>query len=144
MYRSRTFARRRARRGLPVTGRCPSDRQYDAWKAGSTVNKTSDAALRRPLNAIKRNAFPWMREVTKNAPQMALMPWGQAFKNFFAGIAEYPTVKKKGQHDSFTLTHDPFMVKGAQSAYSEVRRGSDARMVMFCRAPSPGRRTAGS
>ncbi len=85
-------------------------RQYDAWKAGSTANKPSDAALRRPLNALKRNEFPWMLEVTKNAPQMALMPWGRAFKNFFADIAEYPTVKKKGQHDSFTLTHDPLMV----------------------------------
>ncbi len=55
------------------------------------------------LNALKRNAFPWMREVTKNAPQLALMPWGQAFKNFCAGLAEYPTLKKKGQHDRFPL-----------------------------------------
>ena len=31
---------------------------------------------------------------------------------FFAGIAEYPTFKKTGRHDSFTLTNDQFTVKG--------------------------------
>ncbi len=68
--------------------------------------------MRRQLNAIKATQFPWMLEVTKNAPQMAIMHWGQAFKNFFAGTAEHPPFKKKGQHDSFTLTNDPFTVKG--------------------------------
>ena len=87
-------------------------RQYDAWTADSAANKPSDAALRRQLNAIKRNEFPWMLEITKNAPQMAIRHLGQAFKNFFAGIAEYPTFKKKGRHDSFTLTNDQFTVKG--------------------------------
>ena len=52
-------------------------RQYDAWQADSAANKPSDAALRRHLNAIKRNEFPWMLEVTKNAPQMAIMHLGQ-------------------------------------------------------------------
>jgi putative transposase len=68
--------------------------------------------LRKQLNAIKGDQFPWMLEVTKNAPQMAIIHLGQAFKNFFAGTAEYPTFKKKGQHDSFTLTNDQFTVKG--------------------------------
>ncbi|MDA8205869.1 MAG: transposase, partial [Thermaerobacter sp.] len=86
--------------------------QYDAWQADPTLPKPSEAALRRQLNAIKRNEFPGMLEVTKNAPQMAIMQLGQAFKNFFAGIAEYPTFKKKGRHDSFTLTHDQFTGKG--------------------------------
>ena len=67
--------------------------QYDAWQADPTLPKPSEAALRRQLNAIKRNEFPGMLEVTKNAPQMAIMQLGQAFKNFFAGIAEYPTFK---------------------------------------------------
>ncbi|MCY0899214.1 MAG: RNA-guided endonuclease TnpB family protein [Firmicutes bacterium] len=89
-------------------------RQYDAWKADPTLPKPSEAALRRQLNAIKRDAFPWMLEVTKNAPQMAIIHLGRAFQNFFAGTAEYPTFKKKGRHDSFTLTNDQFTVKGRQ------------------------------
>lgn len=86
--------------------------QDEAWKAAPTVPKPSDAALRRPLNAMKRDQFPWMLEVTRNAPQMAIIHLGHAFKNFFAGIAEYPTFKKKGRHDSFALTNDPFTIKG--------------------------------
>ncbi len=53
-----------------------------------------------------------MLDVTKNAVQMAIISLGQAFKDYFAGTAEYPTVKKKDRHDSFALTNDPFTVKG--------------------------------
>ncbi len=90
----------------------PWHQHYDAWKGDPTLRNPSEAALRRQLNALKRDAFPWMLEVTKNAPQMAIRQLGQAFKNFFAGTAEYPTFKKKGRHDSFTLTNDQFTVKG--------------------------------
>lgn len=88
--------------------------QFDAWKADPTLPKPTEAALRRQLNALKRDAFPWMLEVTKNAPQMAVIHLGQAFKNFFAGTAEYPTFKKKGRHDSFTLTNDQLAIKGSR------------------------------
>ncbi len=88
--------------------------QYAAWQTDPTWPKPSDAALRRQLNAIKRDAFPWMLDVTKNAPPMAIMHLGQAFKNFFAGVAGYPTFKKKGQHVSFTLTNDQFTLKGSR------------------------------
>ena len=87
-------------------------RQYEVWKADPTGSKPSDPALRKQLNAIKGDQFPWMLEVTKNAPQMAIKNLGQAFKNFFAGIAKYPTFKKKGRHDSFTLTNDQFVIQG--------------------------------
>lgn len=39
-------------------------RQYEAWKADNSLPKPSQAALRRQLNAIKREQFPWMLEVT--------------------------------------------------------------------------------
>ena len=38
-----------------------------------------------------------MREVTKNAPQMAIIPLGQAFQNLFAGRARHPKFRKKGR-----------------------------------------------
>lgn len=85
---------------------------YEAWTADPTLLKPSGAALRRPLNAVKRDAFPWRLEVTKNAPQRAIMHWGQVFPNFFAGTAEYPTFKKKDRHDSVSLTNDQFTVTG--------------------------------
>ncbi len=88
-------------------------RQYEAWKSDNTLPKPSQAALRRQLNAIKREQFPWMLEVTKNAPQMAIIQLGQAFKNFFAGRARYPKFRKKGLHDRFTLTNDQFDINGS-------------------------------
>jgi putative transposase len=76
--------------------------------------KPSDPSLRRKLNSIKREKFPWMLEVTKNAPQMAIIQLGQAFKNFFAKRAAYPKFRKKGIHDRFTLSNDQFTVNASR------------------------------
>jgi putative transposase len=89
-------------------------RQYEAWKADNTLPKPTEAALRRQLDAIKREQFPWMLEVTKCAPQMAIIQLGQAFQNFFAGRARYPQFRKKGVHDRFTLTNDQFDIDGSR------------------------------
>jgi len=55
-------------------------RQFEACKLNPALPKPNEAALRRQLNAIKRTQFPWMLEVTKNAPQMAIMQLGRAFQ----------------------------------------------------------------
>jgi putative transposase len=89
-------------------------RQYEAHKVDPTLPKPSQAALRRQLNALKREQFPWMLEVTKNAPQMAIIQLGQAFQNFFAGRARYPQFRKKGQHDRFSLSNDQFSLDGSR------------------------------
>lgn len=49
-------------------------REYEAG------GKPSEVALRRKLNSLKREQFPWMLEVTKNA---------------FAQRSRYPTFRKK-------------------------------------------------
>jgi len=83
----------------------------EAWeKEYQAGGQPSEAALRRQLNSIKKEKFPYMLEVTKNAPQMAIIQLGQAFKNFFAKRAEYPKFRKKWQDDRFTLTNDQFAV----------------------------------
>jgi putative transposase len=89
-------------------------RQYDACKLDTALPKPSQMALRRQLNSIKAEQFPWMLDVTKNAPQMAIIQLGVAFKNFFAGRAKYPKFKKKGVHDRFSLTNDQFSVDGSR------------------------------
>jgi putative transposase len=75
------------------------------------LNKPSQAKLRRELNAIKREVFPYMLEVTKCAPQLAIMQLGDAYKNFFKGLAKYPTARKKGRDDRFSLSNDQFAIK---------------------------------
>ena len=86
-------------------------RQYEACKTMPTLPKPNEAALRRQLNAIKREQFPWMLAVSKNAPQTAIMQLGRAFQNFFAGRARHPTFRRKGRDDRFTLTNDQFRVE---------------------------------
>jgi putative transposase len=87
----------------------------DEWqKQYEAGGKPTEAALRRQLNSIKREKFPWMLEVTKNAPQMAIMQLGDAFKNFFAKRANYPTFRKKWIDDRFTLTNDQFAVNDSR------------------------------
>ena len=81
-------------------------RQYEAHRADESLPKPGQLALRRQLNAIKREQFPGLLEVTKNAPQMAIIQLGQAFANFLAGRARYPKFRKRGVHDRFTLTND--------------------------------------
>jgi putative transposase len=81
-------------------------RQYEAGE------KPSSGALRRQLNSIKREQFPWMAEVTKTAPQHAIQNLGAAFQHFFRRVKlgqkpGYPTFKHKGVRDSFRADNGP-------------------------------------
>ena len=89
-------------------------RQYEACKLDASLPKPSEMALRRQLNALKREQFPWMLEVTKCAPQLAIKQLGVAFKNFFAKRAKYPNFRRKGVHDRFSLSNDQFAVDGVR------------------------------
>jgi putative transposase len=84
--------------------------QYEAHKADPASPAPNQLALRRELNAIKRERWPWMLEVTKCAPQEAIINLGRAFANFFAGRAGRPAFKKRGVHDSFKCSAGTFKV----------------------------------
>lgn len=88
--------------------------QYDASKLDANLPKPSQFSLRKQLNSIKAVEFPWMSEVTKCSPQMAIIQLGDAFSRFFKGQNAYPAFKKKGIHDSFTLSNDQFRVEGSR------------------------------
>ena len=85
---------------------------YEARLEDNSLPKPGQMLLRRNLNAVKREEFPWMLEVTKCAPQEAIIDLGKAFKNFFDGRAAYPVFKKKGVHDSFRVSSGFFKVEG--------------------------------
>ncbi|MCL2091798.1 MAG: hypothetical protein FWH11_11495 [Micrococcales bacterium] len=51
------------------------------------MNDRSTQAPPAHVFHIKAEQFPWMREVTKCAPQEAIIDLGRAFANFFAGRA---------------------------------------------------------
>ena len=85
------------------------------WEKRSNIgDKVTEAGLRRQLNAIKREEYPWMFEVTKCAPQLAIMDLGKAFSNYYSNRAKRPQFHKKGRNDSFRLSNDQFTIKGEQ------------------------------
>ncbi|KAE9536885.1 transposase [Ursidibacter arcticus] len=75
------------------------------------LNKPSQGKLRKQLNSIKRQQFPFMLEVTKCSPQLAIIQLGDAFKRFFKGESKYPQFRKKGVNDRFSLSNDQFKLK---------------------------------
>lgn len=117
-------------------------RQYRAHRENEGLPKPSQLSLRRQLNAVKRQQFPWMLEVTKAAVQHAIINLGTAFKNFFEDLAKYrrgelkrkdirrPKFKKKGQHDAFradngpgTFACDGYRIKLPRVGWVRMREG---------------------
>ena len=90
-------------------------RRYEAHRADPDLPLPDEAGLRRALNAAKRSEFPWMYEVTKCAPQEAVIDLGTAFRAFFEKRGGYPRFKKKGAAgDSFCAANEAgtFRVEG--------------------------------
>jgi putative transposase len=77
------------------------------WKRQcQTGGKPSEASLRRQLNLLKREQYPWMFDVTKCAVQVAIIDLGTAFRGFFEKRGAYPRFKKKGIGDSFCAANE--------------------------------------
>jgi len=90
------------------------------WALGAWINKYKSGekgmngfSLVKEFNSIKDEAFPWVREVSKWAPQKAIQDLGDAFKRFFQKKAKYPRFKKKGKSkDSFYVGGDHIRLTG--------------------------------
>lgn len=87
------------------------------WQRQSEAGgKPSALALRTQLNAIKKDQFPWVYDVTKCAVEGAFMDVAVAFKNFFEGRKAgrktgFPRLKsKKRSRQSFYLANDTFTI----------------------------------
>ena len=82
-------------------------RQY---KAGE---KPNDTALRRQLNAAKRESFPWMYDVGKASVQEAIIDLGSAFRAFFEKRGKYPRFKRKDDRASFCAANEVGTLRAA-------------------------------
>ncbi|MCY3854699.1 MAG: transposase [Rhodospirillales bacterium] len=81
-------------------------RQHQARRADPSLPASSEARLRRQLNGIKREQFPWMYDVTKCAAQEAIIDLGVAFDSFFAKCGRYSRFKKEGGRKSFCAANE--------------------------------------
>jgi len=82
-------------------------RQYEAHKQDNSLPTPNALQLKKQFNAIKREDFPWVYEVTKYASQQPFIFLQFAFSEFFKGNKQYPKFKKKGKSkDSFYVGGD--------------------------------------
>src|SRR5215470_19688364 len=105
------------RRFIYNWGREQWEKQYQAYKqeqetvpeAERVLTAPHAFALKKRFNEIREQAYPWTYEVTKCVVEGAFDDLRAAYENFFAGRANYPQYKKKGQsHESFYLSNDKF------------------------------------
>lgn len=104
---------------------------YAAHKANPDENpQPTRFVLNKELNSIKREKFPWMMEVTKYAPQVAIINLGRAYENYFNKRADEPTKKRKGVHDSFYIGSDMIAVVGDRVKIPGLGRFMDGRQKL--------------
>ena len=90
------------RRKQEAIGKAENCLRAALFKNKEYVNEN---VYRKELNAVKKEQYPWMQEVTKYAPENAIRDgFGRAFKHFFGKERfGFPKFHKKGHKDSFTF-----------------------------------------
>ena len=88
------------------------------WRVQFLAGKKPNAmALKKQFNAIKYQAFPWLKEIHRDAHAQPFMHLNKAYRRFFNEIksnknAHPPRFKKKGKcHDSFYVANDKFTIR---------------------------------
>lgn len=72
-------------------------RQYDVWKADNSLPRPSQMALRRQLNAIKREQFPWMLEVYQVRTADGDHPAWRCVQELLCRTCALPAVSQEGR-----------------------------------------------
>lgn len=92
-------------------------RQYRAVR-GKNISANGQAL---ELTALRRE-FDWVAAVPLICQSCALDDVDQAYKNFFAGTAGYPTPRRKGVNDSFRFTYDTVRLRTCRNTrWAEIR-----------------------
>ena len=87
------------------------ERQYQLSLVDPEAPRPDWMKINKQLNAVKREQFPWMLDVTKCAPERALMELGRGYQSYFAKRTKRPHFHKKGERDSFYLHRNSFKIK---------------------------------
>lgn len=101
-------------------------RWEEIYRAGG---KPSAYALKKELNSIKSEQFPWMYESTKTAPEQAIINLGQAYQSFFKGLKAKRKVgkprfkSKKNVKDSFYLCNTNQRIKNGKFFVPNISGG---------------------
>lgn len=99
------------------------------WQRRHKEGEKVDAyGLKKAFNAIKKEEYPFVLEVTKYATQQPFINLGKAFKKFFEdlkrGAVSYPQFKKKKDNEG------SFYIGGDQVSLSDTNRNFKALKKM--------------
>ena len=75
----------------------------DLGTDGKRVPKPNEALIRKMLNELKKDKYPWMYDVTKCAPQQAIKNLGRAFERWWKKLGKRPKHHSKRKHNSFYI-----------------------------------------
>jgi putative transposase len=92
------------------------EQRAEWWRPGRTFNFFSQC---REVTML-RAEVDWLKAAPVGALQQALKDLDRAYKNWWAGRAEYPTPRKKGLNDSFRFP-DPISIKVERTGKSSGR-----------------------
>jgi putative transposase len=87
------------------------------WSEGYKEGlKPGANTLKKLFTNYVKPRFCWMSELSSRVYQYAFIALGDAFKRFFKKLGDYPTFKKKGRNDSFTIDNSgaPIRIGGLQ------------------------------
>lgn len=90
-----------------------NQRQYEAWRADPSLPRPNILEIKKRLNAVKREQFPWMMDVTKCAAQEGVLNVGRALDNFFRRLRAgerkvgYPRFKRREGREKFCAADEP-------------------------------------
>ncbi len=79
----------------------------EARKADATLRSISEQDIRKQLNRLKGETYPWMYEVSKTVVQQAIKDAGTSIQRFYKKQSGYPKFHRKGIHDSARLDNGP-------------------------------------
>lgn len=102
------------------------NRWEELYKEGG---KPSAYTLKKELNSLKEEQFPWMYESTKCAPDQAIINLGKAYQNFFKGLKAKRKVgkpkfkSKKSAKDSFYLCNTNPRIKNGKFFVPNISGG---------------------
>ena len=68
-------------------------RQEENYKSGGKF--ISDNDLRKELTILKKTELNWLNQVSNNVAKQAVKDGGEAYKNFFKGLADRPKFKSR-------------------------------------------------
>ena len=85
-------------------------------KAYAEGEKTSGYKLKKRLNSIKREEFPWMYEVHRGCSMVPFMNLQKAFQGYFRRLKN-PRIKRERRKDGELKGHPKFHKKGMKDSF---------------------------